>query len=368
MSRKLSYDRFLFGSALFLLVVGLVMIYSASAMIAAQKAGSDNPYYFLIRQSIWLLAGGAVMLGLMHVDTRHFREPWVIYGALGAICAALVLVLFQAPVNGTHRWFVLPFFQVQPSEFAKPVIVLFMASYLAQREDRINDLSGALLPLSSILAIVAGLILLQPDFGTAATIVAVCSAMVFVAGISWRRIFIGMSVIVPAAFALILSADYRRDRLLTFLNPELDPLGKGFQALQSLIAIGTGGVTGLGLGNGRQKLFFLPEPHTDFIFSIIGEELGLVGAVMVLTAFTLLVWRGINVARAANDRFVFYAALGCTLLIGMQALLNISVTLCLLPTKGLPLPLISYGGSSLIASLATIGILLNLSQQAHFSR
>lgn len=368
MSRKLSYDRWLFATAMILLVVGLVMIYSASAMIASQKAASGSPYFFLVRQAVWLLAGGALMLGLMHVETRHFREPWVIFGALGAICAALVLVLFQAPVNGTHRWFVLPLFQLQPSEFAKPIIVLFVASYLAQREDRINELSGALLPLGSVLAIVAGLILLQPDFGTAATIVIVCSALVFVAGISWRRIIIATAVVVPAALALILSADYRRDRLLTFLNPELDPLGKGFQALQSLIAIGTGGVTGLGLGNGRQKLFFLPEPHTDFIFSIIGEELGLVGALLVLSAFAFLVWRGINVARAANDRFVFYAALGCTLLIGVQALINISVTLCLVPTKGLPLPLISYGGSSLMATLATVGILLNLSQQAHFSR
>jgi cell division protein FtsW len=163
---------------------------------------------------------------------------------------------------------------------------------------------------------------------------------------------------------LIFSAAYRRDRLFSFLNPEADPLGKGFQAMQSLIAVGTGGLRGLGLGNGRQKLFFLPEPHTDFIFSIIGEELGFIGAFGLLALFAFLVWRGFRVTRYAHGRFEFYAALGFTLLIGIQALINISVALCLLPTKGLPLPLVSYGGSSLITSLMSVGILLNLSQQS----
>lgn len=368
MSRKLSYDRYLFATVMLILVIGLVMIYSASAMIAAQKSNSELPYYFLLRQIVFLAAGGVLMFLLMHVDVRHLRSPQILFLLLGALLAALVLVLFQSPVNGTHRWFVLPFFQLQPSEFAKPVLVLFLASYLAQREEKINDLSQALIPISAVLAIVAGLILLQPDFGTAATIVVVCAALIFVAGVSWKYIGVAAMVLIPAAFAMIFSADYRRDRLLTFLDPEADPLGKGFQALQSLIAIGTGGVTGLGLGNGRQKLFFLPEPHTDFIFSIIGEELGFIGALAVLSLFAFFVWRGLQIAKASHDRFAFYAALGCTLMIGVQALINVSVTLCLLPTKGLPLPLISHGGSSLIASLATVGILLNLSQQAHVTR
>ncbi|HEY3054398.1 MAG TPA: FtsW/RodA/SpoVE family cell cycle protein, partial [Thermoanaerobaculia bacterium] len=170
--------------------------------------------------------------------------------------------------------------------------------------------------------------------------------------------------LVPAIVALGFGAAYRRDRVFAFLNPEADPLGKGFQALQSLIALGTGGLKGLGIGNGRQKLFFLPEPHTDFIFSIVGEELGFIGAFALIAGFAFLVWRGFRIARYSDDRFAFYAALGLTLMIGLQALINISVSLCLLPTKGIALPLVSYGGSSLIASLMAIGILLNLSQQS----
>lgn len=365
MSRRLTWDRYIFGAAILIVIVGLVMIYSASAMIASQKVGADNPYFFLIRQAAWLVAGCLVMLLIMHLDLRVLKDPRVIYTLLGAVLTALVLVLFQAPINGTHRWFVLPFFQFQPSEFMKPVLVLFLASYLAQKEERINELSSTLVPLVSVLALVAGLILLQPDFGTTATILFVAAALIFVAGLSVTRIAIFSALVVPAGIAILLSAEYRRDRLLTFLNPEADPLGKGFQAMQSLIAIGTGGLKGLGVGNGRQKLFFLPEPHTDFIFSIIGEELGFIGASLLLVAFGFLVWRGLRVAYRTDDRFSFYAALGLSLMIGVQALVNVSVALCLLPTKGLPLPLVSYGGSSLLASLIAVGLLLNLSQQTN---
>jgi cell division protein FtsW len=188
--------------------------------------------------------------------------------------------------------------------------------------------------------------------------------MIFAAGLSWKRLAILSLGLIPIAVAFALGAAYRRDRFLVFLNPEADPQGKGFQAMQSLIALGTGGIRGLGIGNGRQKLFFLPEPHTDFIFSIIGEELGFAGAIIVIGLFAFLVWRGFRVARLSQERFPFYAALGLTLIIAVQALINISVALCLLPTKGLPLPLVSYGGSSLVASLMAVGILLNLSQRA----
>lgn len=363
MSRKLTYDRYIFGAAILIVIVGLVMIYSASAMLALQKTDGANPYLFLTKQLVWLGAGSLLMLVLMHVDVGRVRDPRVVYVLLGAVCALLVFVLFQAPINGTHRWFVFPGFQFQPSEVAKPAIILFFASYLAQKEERINELSGTLLPLLTVLAGVAGLILMQPDFGTAATIFFVAAAMIFVAGLSWKKIALFTAFVVPAAMMILLSAEYRRDRLLTFLNPEADPLGKGFQAMQSLIAIGTGGVTGLGIGNGRQKLFFLPEPHTDFIFAIIGEELGFIGAVLLLAAYAFLVWRGIRIAQRATDRFTFYAALGFALMIGVQVLVNASVALCLLPTKGIPMPLVSYGGSSLLTSLIAVGALLNLSQE-----
>jgi cell division protein FtsW len=363
-SRKLTYDSYLFGSAMLIVVVGLVMIYSASAIITVQKVGSENPYYFVTRQCIWLLLGGLVMFALMHVDITRLKDQRVIHLFMGGVLIALVAVLFQAPINGTHRWIVLPVMQLQPSEFAKPAIILFLASFLARREDRINDLTATLLPLGFVLAVFAGLIFLEPDFGTATTMLLVAAAMIFAAGISWSRVAVFSLALIPAGIALALGAAYRRDRLLTFLNPEADPLGKGFQAMQSLIAIGTGGVRGLGIGNGRQKLFFLPEPHTDFIFSIIGEELGFIGASALLLLFALLVWRGVRIAQRTEDRWAFYAALGFTLMIAVQTLINVSVALCLLPTKGLPLPLVSYGGSSLITSLMAIGLLLNLSQQS----
>lgn len=364
MSRKLSYDTSLFASAMLIVVIGLAMIYSASAIISTQITGTDNPYLFITRQCLWLLVGGVMMLTLMHVDTARLRDPRIIGAAMVAIVALLVLALFDSPINGTRRWIVLPHAQLQPSEFAKPVMVLFLAAFLARREERINEFTSTLFPLCVAIATVAGLILLEPDFGTATTLVVVAAGMVFAAGIAWNRIAIFALMVIPAGMMLVLSAAYRRDRLFTFLNPEADPRGKGFQAMQSLIALGTGGLEGLGIGNGRQKLFFLPEPHTDFIFSIIGEELGFIGAFTLIALFAFLMWRGFRIARDSRDRFDHYAALGFTLMIGIQALINVSVALCLLPTKGLPLPLVSYGGSSLVTSMVAVGILLNFSQQS----
>lgn len=364
MSKKLTFDTWLFGAAMLLVVVGIVMIYSASALIATQRFGTD-PYRFMTRQCVFLIGGGALMLALMHVDISLLRDRRVLWPAMALVGLGLVLALFQSPINGAHRWIVLPWFNLQPSEMAKPVLIIFLATFLARREQRINEVSSTLLPVTAMLLLFAGLILLGRDFGTAAILVAVGFGMIFAAGVSWRLIGLFALAFVPAAvIAIAFGAAYRRDRLFTFLNPESDPLGKGFQALQSLIAIGTGGVRGLGIGNGRQKLFFLPEPHTDFIFSIVGEELGFVGASALIALFAFLVWRGFRVARLSSDRFAFYAALGLTLMFALQALINVSVTLCLLPTKGIALPLISYGGSSLVASLASIGILLNLSQQS----
>jgi cell division protein FtsW len=363
MSRKLAYDTWLFGAAMLIVVIGVVMIYSASAIITLQKAGADNPYYFMTRQCVWLIAGGALVLLLMHLDASILQDKRLIYAAMAVVLIGLVVALFQPAINGKHRWIVLPFFQVQPAEFAKPVIVLFLASFLASREERINELTTTLLPLSGILAVFGGLIVLE-DFGTATTLMLIAAGMIFVAGIAWNRIAIFAMLVLPAAALFAYGVTYRRERLFSFLNPEADPRGKGFQAIQSLIALGTGGLRGLGIGNGRQKLFFLPEPHTDFIFSIIGEELGFIGAFLLICLFGFLVWRGFRVARDSHHRFEFYAALGFTLLIGIQALINVSVALCLLPTKGLPLPLVSYGGSSLITSLIAVGMLLNLSQQS----
>ncbi|HUP47868.1 MAG TPA: putative lipid II flippase FtsW [Thermoanaerobaculia bacterium] len=364
MSRKLSYDVWLFGAAMFIVVVGIVMIYSASAIIAMQRFGAGSPYYFMTKQLVWLGAGGLAMLLFMHLDVTLLKDRRLNYLAMGVVIVALTVALFQSPINGTHRWIVTPWFHLQPSELAKPVLILFVAAYLSRREERINEVTATLMPLLCMIVLTGGLIVLGRDFGTASMLMLVCAAMVFAAGLSWRLIGLFAIAFIPAALALIFGAAYRRDRLFTFLNPEADPLGKGFQALQSLIALGTGGLYGLGIGNGRQKLFFLPEPHTDFIFSIIGEELGFAGAALLVGLFAFLAWRGFRIAQRSSDRFVFYAALGLTLMIAVQALINISVALCLLPTKGIALPLVSYGGSSLISSLIAVGILLNFSQQS----
>jgi cell division protein FtsW len=363
MSRKLSFATWLFTVATLIVVVGMVMIYSASAMIATQRFG-HGPYYFLARQLFFLGGGAAAVLFLMNVNPAILQDRRVQYGALAVVALGLIIALFQGPINGTHRWITLPWFNLQPSEFAKPAMILFLASYLSRRDERINDLTGTLLPVGFILALFAGLILLGRDFGTATTLVLVAASMIFAAGLSWRYILGFSLTLLPAIAYFALNAAYRRERLLTFLNPESDPQGAGFQPMQSLIALGTGGFEGLGIGNGRQKLFFLPEPHTDFIFSIIGEELGFVGALFLLAAFALLAWRGFRIARFSTNRFAFYAATGCTLMIVIQALINVSVALCLLPTKGIPLPLVSYGGSSLLASLMAVGLLLNFSQQS----
>jgi cell division protein FtsW len=359
----MSYDKTLFGAAILIVVVGLVMIYSASAIIAAQKSATGSAYYFVLRQLVFLGGGIGLMIAVMHVDVRRLADWRVAYGLLALLCVSLVLVLFQPPINATHRWYTFGTIHLQPSEFAKPLMVLFLAFYLARREERVNELAGGLLPLLGVLAMVAGLVMLQPDFGTAVILLAVSAALVFVAGLAWSKIAVMSALALPVIGAVMMSADYRRDRIFAFLNPEADPLGKGFQAMQSLIALGTGGVTGLGIGNGRQKLFYLPEPHTDFIFSIIGEELGFVGAVALLLAFALLVWRGLRIAWNAEDRFVFYGALGLSVLLAVQVLINVSVAVCLLPTKGTPLPLVSYGGSSLLASMIAVGLLLNFSQR-----
>lgn len=362
MSRKLSYDRTIFGSAVLILVVGLVMIYSSSAIIALQKVGADNPYHFLARQLVFAIAGAIVMVVLMHIDLERLRDPRLVFLLFGILLVALVLVLFQPPINNTHRWFRVGPVHAQPSELAKLILILFLAAQLSIRDCRINEMSSTLLPIGGLLAIPVGLILLQPDFGTAAVIGAVAAGLFFAAGLSWKRIMVFSMAAIPAMAAVLLGAEYRRERILAFLHPEADPLGSGFQAMQSLIALGTGGLTGLGIGNGRQKLFFLPEPHTDFIFAIVGEELGFVGALLLILLFAVLVWRGARIAWRTDDPFIRYVALGITLMIGLQALINTSVALALLPTKGLPLPLVSYGGSSLITNLAAVGLLLNLSQ------
>jgi cell division protein FtsW len=366
MARKLKSDKLLFTATLALVCASLVMVYSSSAVIGLAQY-HQRPSYFLWKQATFALIGLALMPLLMKVDYRHYRQPLVIWTALALVGVALVAVLFGPRINGARRWFGVAGIGVQPSEFAKIAVIFFVAAILERRMDRIDDLRYSLVPVAIVLGSVVGLVLLQPDLGTALSIIVIVSTMIFAAGISYRYLFGLLLVSVPAAYIVLMSADYRRRRMMVFLNPWDDPLNDGFQIIQSLIAVGTGGVFGRGLMAGVQKLFYLPYPHTDFIYAVIGEELGLLGATVVLTCFCVIAWRGMRTAMRAPDRFGAFLALGLTAMIVVQAFFNISVVLGLLPTKGIPLPFVSFGGSSLLMSMAGMGILLNVSQHASAS-
>lgn len=360
MARKLQSDKWLFLAALALVCVSVVMVYSASALVALERY--QQPYLFVTRQVMWALLGVALLSIVMRVDYRVYRNDTFIWTLLGIVGVLLVAVLFAHPVNGTRRWFGLGGFGVQPSELAKLAAILFTALMLDRRMHRVNDIGYALVPIGVIVGSLVGLIILEPDFGTAVTLMIVAVVMVFAAGLSYRYL-IGVALLAaPALYVILMSADYRRRRLLAFLDPWADPLGDGFQIIQSLIAVGTGGVTGKGLMAGVQKLFYLPEPHTDFIFAVIAEEMGFIGAAIIVVCFAVIAWRGMRAAVKAPDGFGSFLALGLTMMIVVQACVNMSVVLGLMPTKGIPMPLVSFGGSSMLINLVGVGVLLNISQ------
>jgi cell division protein FtsW len=362
MARKLKSDKVLFLATLLLVCASIVMVYSASAILALERF--NQAHLFLIKQTMWAALGLSVLAIVMRVDYTNYREPIVIWFSLAVAGVALVAVLFCAPVNGTHRWFGFGGIGVQPSELAKLSAIFFMAAILERRMHRIDEPSYVLLPIGIVVGLLVGLILLEPDFGTAMSLTLIAGVMIFATGISYRYLVGAILGGLPIVYIALMSATYRRRRLMSFWNPWDDPLGDGFQIIQSLIAVGTGGVFGRGLMNGVQKLFYLPEPHTDFIYAVIGEELGLIGTTTVLVCFLVITWRGLRISMRAPDRFGAFLALGLTTMIAVQALVNISVVLGLLPTKGIPLPFVSAGGSSLLINLLGMGILLNVSQHA----
>jgi cell division protein FtsW len=363
MARKLKADHVLFIATILLIALSVVMVYSASAPVALSRYGRAS--VFLIKQGMWAALGLPLLWILMKVDYRTYREPVVIWSCLGLVTLALLAVLFSAPVNNARRWFGMAGIGVQPSEFAKLAAIIFIAAILERRMQRIDEVTYSLAPIGLVVAVLVGLILLEPDFGTSMSLMLIAAAMVFTAGLHYRYIIGALLAALPAVYIIAMGASYRRRRLLAFLNPWDDPLGDGFQVIQSLIAVGTGGVWGRGLMNGVQKLFYLPEPHTDFIYSVIAEELGLVGATAVIVCFAVITWRGMRAAVRAPDSFGGFLAVGVTTMIAVQALVNISVVLGLMPTKGIPLPFVSAGGSSLLVNLIGVGILLNVSQHAH---
>lgn len=362
MARKLQSDKWLFLATLALVSVSVVMVYSASALLALERF--QQPYLFVTKQVMWALLGIAVLSIVMRIDYRVYRSDTMVWTLIGVVGLLLIAVLFARPVNGARRWFGIGGFGIQPSELAKLAAIVFTAITLERRMHRVNELRYALLPIAIIVGALVGLILLEPDIGTAVSLLAVVGIMVFAAGISYRYLGGAVLLSLPALYVILMSADYRRRRMTAFLDPWADPLGDGFQIIQSLIAVGTGGVFGRGLMQGVQKLFYLPEPHTDFIYAVIGEELGLIGATIVLVSFCVITWRGLRTAMLAPDSFGAFLALGLTMMIVVTAFVNMSVVLGLLPTKGIPLPLVSSGGSSLLINLLGLGVLLNISQHA----
>jgi cell division protein FtsW len=361
MARTLRSDKLLFVATLLLVGTSILMVYSASSFLAMTKYHS--PYYFLFKQLAWAVIG-LIALGItMKLDYRVYRQPAIIWFGLGMVLLALVAVLFMPARNGTSRWFGIGSMTLQPSEFAKIVLIIFSAALLERRMHRIADVKYALGPILIATGIVVALVLKEPDFGTSVAILTIVGAMIFSAGLSYRYLLGGLIVVVPALAIYAISAPYRVRRLLSFLDPWASQLGDGYQVVQSLIAIGSGGVLGRGLMASVAKQSFLPEPHTDFIAAIIGEELGLIGITLLIIAFLVIAWRGLRAAVLAPDRFGTLLGIGLTTMIAVQAFINLSVVTGLFPNKGMPLPFVSNGGSSLVINLIGMGILLNISQQ-----
>ena len=359
MARKLVFDRGLFAAVLLLTGLGLVMVYSASMVLVRDSRMSFNPLF--VKQSLAALLGLAAMMVAMHIDYRLLRRPAVIYSLMLGVVVLLIAVLFTPEMNNARRWFFVAGVSVQPSEIAKLVLIPYVAYQIDRKSDRL-DSYAFLLPCAGATAVLAGLIILGRDLGTTILVCAPPLLMLFLAGLRLRYLVVGGLFLLPMMALAVVSEPYRFKRFTAFLAPENDPLGAGFQPLQSLIAVGSGGVFGLGPGNSLQKLYFLPSPHADFIFSIVGEELGLLGALGVLALFAVFLWRGVLAGREAPDLFGRYLAWGFTSLVVIQALIHISVALSMLPTTGVPLPLISHGGSSLLITLVACGLVLNVSQ------
>jgi cell division protein FtsW len=362
MAKRVSVDRLLFIVTLFLVFIGLVMVFSASAVMAKERYHSG--YFFLLRQLGWAFAGFIAMIAGMRIDYKRLKHPAVVFSLLGLTTLMLISVFFLDRAHHTHRWIHFSGISFQPSELAKPVLILFLAFFLENRTQSMHDGRNTLVPAVLPTLVFVGLIVFQPDLGTAIACAAITICILFVAGLELRYLaYAGLVSMLPLYF-LIFHVAYRRDRILAFLNPYSDPQGRGFHIIQSLIAVSTGGLTGVGLMEGKEKLFYLPEPHTDFIFSVLGEELGLVGCLAVVLLFATFLWRGVRTALGTEDMFGRFLAVGITSMVVVQAFINISVVLGLMPTKGIPLPLISYGGSSLFITLACCGVLLNVSKQA----
>lgn len=355
----------IFTVTVLLVCVGIVMIYSASSIYAWERY--KDSFFFLKRHLSFLAIGIVLMFLAMSLDYHKLSR----YAKPLLFVSLILLVLVLVPgvgreVSGARRWFRFKFISFQPSELANLAVIIYVADFISRKGEKIRDFVKGFLPPVAVLGFTCLLILLQPDLGTTLAIGSVVFLMLFVAG---TRVSYLASVILgslPALYVLIFRVPYRRARILAFLNPWADPRGTGFQIIQSQIALGSGGLFGVGLGHSRQKLFYLPAGHTDFIFSIIGEELGLIGTIGVVILFLIFILQGLKIIKYAPDKFSYFLALGLVLMIALKAVINIGVSCGILPTKGLPLPFISYGGSSFIFDLVSVGILINIARTGEY--
>ncbi|AQX53959.1 stage V sporulation protein E [Priestia flexa] len=364
-TKRSTPDFFLIIVTLSLLTIGLIMVYSASAVWATYKF--EDSFFFAKRQLLFAGLGICAMFVIMNIDYWTWRT-WS--KTLVIICFVLLILVLIPGVglvrNGSQSWIGVGAFSIQPSEFMKFAMITFLAKYLSENQKNITSFKKGMVPALSFVFLAFGIIMLQPDLGTGTVLVGTCIVMIFVSGARISH-FVGLGLLGIGGFVvLVLSAPYRIKRITSFLDPWEDPLGSGFQIIQSLYAIGPGGLLGLGLGQSRQKFFYLPEPQTDFIFAILSEELGFIGGSLVLVLFSLLLWRGIRVALGAPDLYGSFLALGIISMIAIQVMINIGVVTGLMPVTGITLPFLSYGGSSLTLMLAAVGVLLNVSRYSRY--
>jgi cell division protein FtsW len=352
-------DTLLFASVATLVAIGLVMVFSASSA-QAYSDHHDTAYYFK-HQALYAAVGLVLAYFAYRIDYRALKPfaPYVLVLSFLSLVAVLVPHV-GVVVNGARRWIGAGMFTLQPSEFAKIALVLYLSAALSNCGERIRSLSKGVVPIFMLVFAMAGAVLLEPDAGTASLLVFTSFAMVFAAGARVEHLIAVVLVTLPPAVLEVLASSYRRRRIMAFLNPWKDPQNSGFHIVQSLLALGSGGLLGVGLGQSRAKFFYLPEQYTDFIFSILGEELGWIGTIGVLALFVVFVYRGIRIAIAAPDRFGFFLASGCTALIAIQAFVNIGVVTSSWPVTGVPLPFISFGGSSLIACMVAAALIINV--------
>jgi cell division protein FtsW len=365
MNSKAHADKTLFFTIMALLLISVIMVYSSSSVVALTNY--NDPAYFVKRQILWLVIGLALMAITMHTDHRALANRRAVAGLLVVsflLLAATLIPSVGREINGARRWLRLGSLTFQPSELAKFAMVVYLSYYLSKKGERIRDLANGLIPACVVTGLFLGVTALQPDFGAAMMLAGVMAIMVFAAGANILHLGALATASLPLVYLAVAGTAYRSRRIFAFLDPWSDPSGAGHQIIQSFLAFGSGGVFGRGLGEGRQKLLFLPERHSDFIYAVIGEELGLLGGLIVVLLFCMILWRGIRISLTVGDRFSSLLALGITLLICLQGFINMAVVTGILPTKGTVLHFVSYGGSSLVIMMAAAGVLLNISKEA----